>query len=156
MYYDGQFDDTRLLISLMKTFEAKGGVALNYHKVEKIFSSTDSKLDTVKVVDTLSGEQKEFTAKHIINATGTFSDKTISLANQQDAHKYVSVVQGTHIVFDREKFPTEHAILIPETEDGRVLFILPWHDHLIVGTTDIKKKYQVLSLELINLRLILS
>ncbi|ABI83470.1 glycerol-3-phosphate dehydrogenase/oxidase [Francisella tularensis] len=140
VYYDGQFDDTRLLISLMKTFEAKGGVALNYHKVEKIFSSTDSKLDTVKVVDTLSGEQKEFTAKHIINATGTFSDKTISLANQQDAHKYVSVVQGTHIVFDREKFPTEHAILIPETEDGRVLFILPWHDHLIVGTTDIKKE----------------
>ncbi|MDE5022811.1 glycerol-3-phosphate dehydrogenase/oxidase, partial [Francisella tularensis subsp. holarctica] len=84
------------------------------HKVEKIFSSTDSKLDTVKVVDTLAGEQKEFTAKHINNATGTFSDKTISLANQQDAHKNVSVVQGTHIVLDRDKFPTEHAILIPE------------------------------------------
>ncbi|MDE4990609.1 glycerol-3-phosphate dehydrogenase/oxidase, partial [Francisella tularensis subsp. holarctica] len=49
-------------------------------------------------------------------------------------------VQGTHIVFDREKFPTEHAFLIPETEDGRVLFILPWQDHLIVGTTDIKKE----------------
>lgn len=140
VYYDGQFDDTRLLISLMKTFEAKGGVALNYHKVEKIFSSTDSKLDTVKVVDTLSGEQKEFTAKHIVNATGTFTDKTIDIANQQDSHKYVSVAQGTHIVFDREKFPTEHAILIPETEDGRVLFILPWHNHLIIGTTDIKKE----------------
>ncbi|WP_150464830.1 glycerol-3-phosphate dehydrogenase/oxidase [Francisella sp. SYW-2] len=140
VYYDGQFDDTRLLISLMKTFEAKGGTALNYHKVEKVFSSTNSKLDTVKVVDTLSGEQKEFTAKHIVNATGTFTDKTIDIANQQDSHKYVSVAQGTHIVFDREKFPTEHAILIPETEDGRVLFILPWHNHLIVGTTDIKKE----------------
>ncbi|WP_432773078.1 FAD-dependent oxidoreductase [Francisella salimarina] len=139
VYYDGQFDDTRLLISLMKTFEAKGGTALNYHKVEKVFSSTNSKLDTVKVIDTLSGEQKEFTAKHIVNATGTFTDKTIDIANQQDSHKYVSVAQGTHIVFDREKFPTEHAILIPETEDGRVLFILPWHNHLIVGTTDIKK-----------------
>ncbi|AEI35558.1 glycerol-3-phosphate dehydrogenase/oxidase [Francisella salina] len=140
VYYDGQFDDTRLLISLMKTFEAKGGTALNYHKVEKVFSPTNSKLDTVKVVDTLSGEQKEFTAKHIVNATGTFTDKTIDIANQQDSHKYVSVAQGTHIVFDREKFPTEHAILIPETEDGRVLFILPWHNHLIVGTTDIKKE----------------
>ncbi|WP_395166837.1 glycerol-3-phosphate dehydrogenase/oxidase [Francisella salimarina] len=140
VYYDGQFDDTRLLISLMKTFEAKGGTALNYHKVEKVFSSTNSKLDTLKVVDTLSGEQKEFTAKHIVNATGTFTDKTIDIANQQDSHKYVSVAQGTHIVFDREKFPTEHAILIPETEDGRVLFILPWHNHLIVGTTDIKKE----------------
>lgn len=145
VYYDGQFDDTRLLISLMKTFESKGGVALNYHKVEKIFSSTDSKLDIVKVIDTLSGEQKEFTAKYIVNATGTFTDKTIDIANQQDSHKYVSVAQGTHIVFDREKFPTEHAILIPETEDGRVLFILPWHNHLIVGTTDIKK--EALSIE---------
>ncbi|MFV9973119.1 MAG: glycerol-3-phosphate dehydrogenase/oxidase [Francisella endosymbiont of Hyalomma asiaticum] len=140
VYYDGQFDDTRLLISLMKTFEANGGTALNYHQVEKIYSSTNSKLDTVKVIDVLNGEYKEFTAKHIINATGTFSDKTISLANQQDAHNYVSVAQGTHIVFARDKFPTEHAILIPETEDGRVLFILPWHNHLIVGTTDIKKE----------------
>ncbi|QIW10833.1 glycerol-3-phosphate dehydrogenase/oxidase [Francisella sp. LA112445] len=140
VYYDGQFDDTRLLVSLMRTFEAKGGVALNYHRVEKVFSSTDSKLDTVKVTYTLSGEQKEFTAKHIVNATGTFTDKTIDIANQQDSHKYVSVAQGTHIVFDRNKFPTEHAILIPETEDGRVLFILPWHNHLIVGTTDIKKE----------------
>ncbi|MDE4996914.1 glycerol-3-phosphate dehydrogenase/oxidase, partial [Francisella tularensis subsp. holarctica] len=76
--------------SLMKTYEAKGGVAHNYPKGEKIFSSTESIVDTVKVVDTLSGEQKEVTAKHIINATGTFRDKTISLANQQDAHKYVS------------------------------------------------------------------
>ena len=140
VYYDGQFDDTRFLVSLMRTFEAKGVTALNYHRVEKVFSSIDSKLDTVKAVDTLSGQQKEFTAKHIINATGTFTDKTIDIANQQDSHKYVSMAQGTHIVFDRNKFPTEHAILIPETDDGRVLFILPWHNHLIVGTTDIKKE----------------
>lgn len=140
VYYDGQFDDTRLLISLMKTFESKGGVALNYHKVDKVFASSGERLDTVKVQDTLNGEQKEFTAKHIINATGTFTDKTIDIADQQESHKYVSVAQGTHIVFDRDKFPTKHAILIPETEDGRVLFILPWHNHLIVGTTDIKKE----------------
>ena len=139
VYYDGQFDDTRLLISLMKTFESKGGIALNYHKVEKIFSSTNSKLDTVRVTDILNQETKEFTAKHIINATGTFSDTTISLSGQKESHKYVSAAQGTHIIFDRDKFPTDHAILIPETEDGRVLFILPWHNHLVVGTTDIKK-----------------
>ena len=71
---------------------------------------------------------------------GTFSDEIISMANQDESHKYVSVAQGTHVVLDRDKFPTEHAILIPETDDGRVLFILPWHDHLIVGTTDIKKE----------------
>ena len=141
VYYDGQFDDTRLLISLMKTFESKGGIALNYHRVKKIFSSNGAKLDTVVVEDVLSGESREFIAKHIVNATGTFSDVTIDIANQKENHKYVSVAQGTHIVFDRDKFPTEHAILIPETKDGRVLFILPWHDHLIVGTTDIKKEY---------------
>ena len=140
VYYDGQFDDTRLLISLMKTFEAKGGVALNYHKVDRVYSSTDTKLDTVKAQNTITGESVEFTAKHIINATGTFSDKTIELAGQQESHKYVSVAQGTHIVLAKDKFPTKHAILIPETEDGRVLFILPWHDHLIVGTTDVKKE----------------
>ncbi|AJC48607.1 glycerol-3-phosphate dehydrogenase/oxidase [Allofrancisella guangzhouensis] len=140
VYYDGQFDDTRLLISLMKTFESKGGVALNYHKVEKIYSSTNSKLDTVVVTNTLTQEKREFNASHIINATGTFCDTIISLAGRKESHKYVSVAQGTHIVFAREKFPTKHAILIPETEDGRVLFILPWHDHLIVGTTDIKKE----------------
>ena len=140
VYYDGQFDDTRLLVSLMKTFESKGGTALNYSKVKEIFSSEGSKIDTVKVEDALSGEITEFTAKHIVNATGTFSDVTIGLAKSDESHKFVSVAQGTHIVFAREKFPTEHAILIPETEDGRVLFILPWHDHLIVGTTDVKKE----------------
>ena len=140
VYYDGQFDDTRLLVSLMKTFESKGGIALNYSKVKSITSSQNSKIDTVKVNDALSGEVTEFTAKHIINATGTFSDVTIGLAKSKESHKFVSVAQGTHLVFAREKFPTEHAILIPETEDGRVLFILPWHNHLIVGTTDIKKE----------------
>ncbi len=140
VYYDGQFDDTRMLISLMKTFESEGGSALNYKKVDKIYSSTDDRLDTVSVVDTITGETQEFTSQHIINATGTFSDNTISMAKQDESHKYVSVAQGTHVVLARDKFPTEHAILIPETEDGRVLFILPWHDHLIVGTTDIKKE----------------
>ncbi|QLE78965.1 glycerol-3-phosphate dehydrogenase/oxidase [Francisella sp. Scap27] len=140
VYYDGQFDDTRLLVSLMKTFESKGGTALNYSKVKSITSSENGKVDTVKAEDTLSGETTEFTAKHIINATGTFSDVTISLAKSKESHKFVSVAQGTHIVLAREKFPTEHAILIPETDDGRVLFILPWHEHLIIGTTDIKKE----------------
>ena len=140
VYYDGQFDDTRLLISLMKTFEANGGLALNYHKVDKIFSSTNSKVDSVDVTDIHTNTKKTFTAKHIVNATGTFSDVTMNLSGDKDSHKYVSVAQGTHIVFDMAVFPTEHAILIPVTVDGRVLFILPWHNHLIVGTTDIKKE----------------
>lgn len=139
VYYDGQFDDTRLLISLIKTFESKGGVALNYHKVDKIISSSGDKIDTISAINLLTGENVDFKAKHIVNATGTFSDTTISLSGDKESHKYVSVAQGTHIVFDKSIFPTEHAILIPQTVDGRVLFILPWHNSLIVGTTDIKK-----------------
>ena len=138
-YFDGQFDDTRLLISLVKTFEANGGTALNYHKVNKILTKND-KVSGVSVKDIIFNEDKVFNAKYIINATGTFTDKTISLTenNKSDSDR-VSVAQGTHIVFDKDIFPTDYAILIPETIDGRVLFILPWHNHLIVGTTDVKK-----------------
>ena len=138
-YFDGQFDDTRLLISLVKTFEANDGTALNYHKVNKILTKND-KVYGVSVKDIISNEDKIFNAKHIINATGTFTDKTISLTENNNINSdRVSVAQGTHIVFNKEIFPTDYAILIPETIDGRVLFILPWHNHLIVGTTDVKK-----------------
>lgn len=139
VYYDGRFDDARILVSLMKTFEANGGLALNYHKVVKI-PQKNGKIAGVKVLDTLSNTTKAFQAKHVINATGTFTDQTISLADKEDDYKRVSVAQGTHIVFEKSMFPTEHAILIPKTADGRVLFVLPWYGHLIVGTTDVKKE----------------
>ena len=137
IYYDGQFDDSRMLVSLLKTFEQLGGTALNYHKVEE-FICNDGKINGVNVKNQLTDEKLNFTAKFVISATGTLSDKLLDLAEPQLKHNTVAAAQGTHLVFDKEIFDSEHAILVPQTSDGRVLFILPWHDKIVVGTTDVK------------------
>lgn len=137
IYADGQFDDTRVLISLVRTFESLGGTALNYHKVTKILE-TNGKINGVSVLDQLNNSTIQFNARVVINATGTFSDIVTDLAEPDVKHNKVAAAQGTHLVFDKEIFNSKHAILIPETSDGRVLFILPWHDKIVVGTTDLK------------------
>lgn len=137
IYLDGQFDDTRLLITLVKTFQQLGGCALNYHKVSNL-EEVNGRLRTVRGYNQLTGAKFSYSAKTIINATGTFSDALLDIAEPQNKHQTVAAAQGTHLVFDKKFFATEHAILIPETTDGRVLFILPWHDKIVVGTTDVK------------------
>lgn len=138
VYLDGQFDDTRLLITLVKTFETLGGTALNYTKVTDFTYADNKQINGIIAKNQLNEETKTYSAKHIINATGTFSDSIMNLAEKNTEHKNVAAAQGTHLVFDKEIFNSDHAILIPETGDGRVLFILPWHDKALVGTTDIK------------------
>ncbi|MCX7123595.1 MAG: glycerol-3-phosphate dehydrogenase/oxidase [Gammaproteobacteria bacterium] len=133
IYYDGQFDDTRMLITLLKTFESLGGVAYNHHPVTE-FIEENGKITGVKV-----GEQC-FYAKVIINATGTFTDVLLNLAEPEIPHENVTAAQGTHLVFDREVFDCKHALVIPKTIDGRILFVLPWHNKVLVGTTDIEMK----------------
>jgi glycerol-3-phosphate dehydrogenase len=137
LYYDGQFDDTRLLITLVKTIEELGGTALNYHQVTGFSYASDGKINGVTVVDHLHGITKTFASRAVINATGTFSDRLMDLAEPSKVHQNVAAAQGTHLVFKKEIFNSSHAILVPETSDGRVLFILPWHDQIVVGTTDI-------------------
>lgn len=137
IYYDGQFDDTRLLITLLRTFEELGGVALNYHLVSD-FKEQNGRVYGVGGKNTLTNEVFSYTAKAIINATGTFCDVTNQIADSSQKYENVAVAQGTHLVFDKEVFDSKHAILVPETIDGRVLFILPWHDKIVVGTTDVK------------------
>lgn len=136
VYSDGQFDDTRMLMSLYQTFIAHGGTALNYHKVTKI-DSIDNSVHQVSGENVLENKSFNYSAKYIINATGTFNDYTEGLTDGKN-HQNVNAAQGTHLVFDKNFFDTTHAILIPETIDGRVLFILPWHDRIVVGTTDVK------------------
>ncbi len=137
LYYDGQFDDSRLLITLLKTFEHLGGTALNYHQVsEFIFSA--NQLSGIKVMDRLNHGIKSFFAPIIINATGTFSDITQKLATPNTNNPTVALAQGTHLVFDQDLFNSPHALLLPRTADKRVLFILPWHNKIVVGTTDLK------------------
>ncbi len=131
IYFDGQFDDTRMLITLLKTFESLGGIAHNYSKVIGFIQEGGK----ITGVETDQGEV--FEARVIINATGVFTDNLLNLAEKGDHHR-VEPAQGTHLVFDKEVFDCKHALVIPKTVDGRILFVLPWHDKVLVGTTDIE------------------
>lgn len=133
-YHDGQFDDARMAIHLAMTAVDHGAAVLNYFPVED-FIKSDGIIRGVQVHDLLSDMQYEVRAKCVINATGVFSDEVRKLDNP-DTENEVSPSQGIHIVLDADFLPTDTAILIPRTHDGRVLFAVPWHDKIIVGTTD--------------------
>lgn len=134
VYHDGQFDDARLAINLAQTAAEQGGTILNYCRVEG-FLKQDRKITGIEFSNTLNGKKFEIQCKAIINATGVFSD---SVQQLDDPHKKASITpsQGIHIVLDKEFLPGDAAIMIPNTDDGRVLFAVPWHNKIIVGTTD--------------------
>lgn len=134
LYHDGQFDDARLAINLAQTAVEQDGVVLNYFKVTGLLK-TQGKIAGVQVKDELSGKTYEVQGKVVINATGVFSD---GVQQMDDPEKPVSIApsQGIHVVLNKEFLPGEAAIMIPHTDDGRVLFAVPWHQKIIVGTTD--------------------
>jgi glycerol-3-phosphate dehydrogenase len=134
IYYDGQFDDARLAIALAQTAFDNGGYLLNYCRVEK-FLKKDGFLTGVEACDLETGERYELRGKIIINATGVFTD-SIRKLDDLAAVSMVTPSQGVHLVLDRSFMPSDLAIIIPETEDGRFIFFVPWHRHLLVGTTD--------------------
>ncbi|MBP7239744.1 MAG: glycerol-3-phosphate dehydrogenase/oxidase [Saprospiraceae bacterium] len=133
-YHDGQFDDARMAIHLAMTAADHDAVVLNYFPVEGFFKS-DEKICGVLVKDAMTGTGYEIKAKAVINATGVFTDGVIQL-DDPEATSIISPSQGIHLVFDKEVFPSDTAIMIPRTDDGRVLFAVPWHHKVIVGTTD--------------------
>lgn len=137
IYYDGQFDDTRMLITLLQTFKSLGGIAYNYHKVTNFIKNDAGLISGVKALDQFNQAQLEFNAKIVINATGTFTDELLALDEPQLQHTNVEAAQGTHLVFDSSVFNSECALVIPKTIDDRILFVLPWHDKVLVGTTDV-------------------
>lgn len=134
VYYDGQFDDTRLAITLAKTCVDQGGVVLNYMPVTSLLK-TNGKITGVVARDLESGEEFQLHAKTVINATGVFSDGVRKMDNPTSSST-IAPSQGVHIILDRSFMPSSHAVIIPKTDDGRVLFFVPWHRHLLVGTTD--------------------
>jgi glycerol-3-phosphate dehydrogenase len=133
-YYDGQFDDSRLAINLMQSIFDHGGFAVNYVKATGLLKENGT-VSGVHAEDTESGEDFEIRAKAVINATGIFSDEMRQKDNP-DTGSIIQFSQGVHIVLDKEFQPGESAMMIPKTEDGRVLFAVPWHNKVIVGTTD--------------------
>ncbi len=134
-YYDGQFDDSRLAINLAQTAIENGATAVNYCGVIGLDKNTQGKVCGVKVKDMLDGEEFDVKAKCIINATGVFTNEINKMDNPTVGDTIVPS-QGIHLVIDREFLPGNSALMVPKTSDGRVLFAVPWHDKLVVGTTD--------------------
>lgn len=133
-YYDGQFDDSRLAITLAATAAEFGACLLNYMEAVG-FIKKNGKIVGIKIKDTLSGSTMEIPGVAFINATGPFLD-TIREMDSGIPSKLISPSQGIHLVLPRSFLGSSSAILIPKTEDGRVIFLVPWHDHVILGTTD--------------------
>src|SRR5580704_927563 len=134
-YADGQFDDARYNIALVQTFTEGGGNTLNYARVTDFKREAGGKISRVVVKDQLTGQIFTVGAKVIVNATGPVSDSIRQLATPT-VHKRMRPSKGVHILLSLDVFPTEDALLIPKTEDGRVLFAVPWGGRLLVGTTD--------------------
>lgn len=134
-YFDGQFDDARLAINLAQTAAQHGATLLNYCNVTALTKSDTGKLEGLTCVDAESGQIHTIKAACIINATGVFVDDVLHM-DTEDHEPLVRPSQGAHVVLDRTFLGQEDALMIPKTSDGRVLFGVPWHDHLVLGTTD--------------------
>ena len=135
IYFDGQFDDARLLINLAQTAAENGAALLNYARVFGLRKNAENKVEGVNFEDAESGEIFSVRAKAVINATGAFCDfvRKLSVAG---APPIIAPSQGIHLVFDKKFLAAENALMIPKTSDGRVLFAIPWQEHAVFGTTD--------------------
>lgn len=135
VYYDGQFDDARLLIQMIATAAEQGAATVNYCEAIALLKGDDGFVDGARVLDRESGSEFELRARVVINATGPFSDGVRQLADP-NAEPMIAPSQGVHLVFDNSFLASDSAILVPHTADGRVMFAIPWHGHTLVGTTD--------------------
>lgn len=135
VYYDGQFDDARLLVHLALTAVEHGATLLNYAAVTDVTKGADGLVDGVLARDLDGNRELRVSARVVINATGPFADRLRQISDP-DAPKLIAPSQGIHLVFDRAFLPGVSAIMVPHTRDGRVMFAIPWHGHTVVGTTD--------------------
>jgi len=134
LYHDGQFDDARLAISIAQTAAHHGAAVLNYFPVNGLLKM-NKKICGVWVKDFFTGKEYEVKSKVVINATGVFTD-TIMKMDDTKHENIINPSQGIHLVVDKDFLPGDTAIMIPRTDDGRVLFAVPWHNKIVLGTTD--------------------
>jgi glycerol-3-phosphate dehydrogenase len=134
LYADGQFDDARLAIDLAITANKNGATLLNYCEANS-FIKTKNKISAVVVTDTINNKEFILKTKSVINATGVFSDEIMEMDDSEN-DELIELSQGIHLVVDKKYFPSETGMMVPKTDDGRVLFAVPWHDKVILGTTD--------------------
>jgi glycerol-3-phosphate dehydrogenase len=135
IYHDGQFDDSRLAVNLAQTITDNGGYVLNYCGVTGLIKNEDGIISGVECFDSENKQSYMIKSKVVINATGIFVD-SINRMDEPEHQKTVVPSQGVHIILDQSFLQGDSAIMIPKTEDGRVLFAVPWHGKVVVGTTD--------------------
>jgi glycerol-3-phosphate dehydrogenase len=135
IYFDGQFDDARLLLHLIMTAADHGATVLNYASVTGFDLDESGFVEGITLVERESNHSYSVKGQVIVNATGAFTDETRQLADKT-AGTLVAPSQGIHLVLPREFLRSDSAIMVPHTSDGRVLFVIPWHDHTVIGTTD--------------------
>ncbi|MFZ5517260.1 MAG: FAD-dependent oxidoreductase [Candidatus Zhuqueibacterota bacterium] len=134
MYFDGQFDDARLVMNMARTAAEQGATLVNYMRAESL-SRTDHFVDGVVTKDIETGKKYSLAARCVINATGVYADE-IRVMEDPTSRPMIRPSQGVHIVLDRSFLPGDSAIMVPHTDDGRVLFAIPWQNCVLVGTTD--------------------
>jgi glycerol-3-phosphate dehydrogenase len=134
LYHDGQFDDARYAVTLMRTLQDLGGTAINYVKAVGLLQR-NGKTAGVKAQDSEGGAEFDLPAKVVINATGARTEDILKMDRSLEGH-LLTVSQGTHFVLPHSFLPGKVALMIPKTADGRVLFAIPWQGSTIVGTTD--------------------
>jgi glycerol-3-phosphate dehydrogenase len=134
-YADGQFDDARFGLALGQSFAQQGGELINYAKAVGFGKDSKGKLVAVEVEDQLSREKLRIGAKVIVNCTGPFADHIRLMANPRVPER-LRLSKGVHLLLPLEAIQSEFALLVPKTEDGRVIFAIPWLGRLLVGTTD--------------------
>ncbi len=135
VYHDGQFDDARLLLDLVQTAAEQGATLVNYCRVVELRRDPEGFLRGVVGVDQESGARFEVDGKVVVNATGVFTDE-VRRMDDPTAVPMIRPSQGVHLVLPRRFLGGDSAIMVPHTDDGRVLFAIPWHRVVVVGTTD--------------------
>ena len=134
-YLDAQFDDARMAIALARKLFELGGVAVNHFEVRGLLRK-GGRVAGVRGVDGETGREFEVSARGVINATGGLCD-VVRRWDRAASPRLVTHSQGAHLVLDRSFLPGVTALMVPKTRDGRVLFAIPWKDHVVVGTTDV-------------------
>lgn len=142
-YHDGQFDDSRLAVNLMQTAIEKGAVIVNYARVSELLKNTEGQISGITAEDKIDGGSFDLKGHCIINSTGIFVDDIIKMDNPGEK-PLVRTSQGVHLVVDKSFLGGDDAIMVPRTSDGRVMFGVPWHNRVILGTTDIPVREFVL------------
>ncbi len=135
VYHDGQFDDSRMAVEMVRHCVRNEAAAINYFEVRELLKDESGRITGVRAMDTDTGDIYTIRSRLVINATGVFTDE-IHRMDDPEARPTVRPSQGVHIVLDKSFLPGDSAIMIPKTDDGRVLFAIPWYDRVVAGTTD--------------------